>query len=608
MKTAPRLLIFVGLLAALVLGYRHLVYTGKIPRPNMMKSVIPLKVDEVTASVLTGGATTAVNLPGSSPSTACVDGNTRNCIAGPVHKIEIWAWNANMGLIYAVGSASDGKSVQTSKGSLMEKHAVNVQLVRQDDTGQMQNDLLDTAQRLASDPNADGVKFVTIMGDGGAQFFQAINPKLAKVCPDCIMKTVGVVGYSRGEDAFWGPQAWKDNCQAMRGGLTIGVLRDGDWNIAQKKLAQCQVPNNPDDTVYDPQAMNWVNADSYTKAAEMFSSATGYCEDLPVKGKLGGGKQHICAAGVVTWTPGDVTVAMHKGGVVPILSTRESLFQMPCILVGIDRWMKGHRKDVDGILAAAFEGADQVRGNPLALKRAGEVSAVLYKEETPDYWVKYYRGVKEQDVTGVMVPLGGSAVANLADNIQAFGLSGGPNLFDATYTRFGNLVVQQYPRLVPTFPPVAAITDTSYLKDITVSNTLPVNNPEAAQEYTAGKSMKTIEGRRNYAIQFTSGSAAILPASIPVLNELYSEIVITKYAVAVHGHTDNTGTPDGNMALSESRANAVKTFLVSKGGARMFPEGRIRAYSHGQDEPIASNSTAEGKAMNRRVEIVLGTL
>ncbi|MBN8495023.1 MAG: OmpA family protein, partial [Burkholderiales bacterium] len=70
------------------------------------------------------------------------------------------------------------------------------------------------------------------------------------------------------------------------------------------------------------------------------------------------------------------------------------------------------------------------------------------------------------------------------------------------------------------------------------------------------------------------------------------------------GHTDNIGTAAYNQALSERRANAVKDYLVSKG----IEKNRVYTEGKGMKNPIASNSTAEGRAKNRRTEIeVVGT-
>jgi len=69
-----------------------------------------------------------------------------------------------------------------------------------------------------------------------------------------------------------------------------------------------------------------------------------------------------------------------------------------------------------------------------------------------------------------MVDLGGSAVNNLADNQQLFGLvPGSTNIFAATYTVFGDIVKSQYPKLVPSLDPVADILDTSFVKQIVAS-------------------------------------------------------------------------------------------------------------------------------------------
>src|SRR5258708_7677551 len=79
------------------------------------------------------------------------------------------------------------------------------------------------------------------------------------------------------------------------------------------------------------------------------------------------------------------------------------------------------------MMAASFEAADQLKAFPEALKRAAGISAKVYNEQNGDYWLKYYQGTREQDKTGNMVELGGSAVNNLNDNLLLFGLQPGAN-------------------------------------------------------------------------------------------------------------------------------------------------------------------------------------
>jgi outer membrane protein OmpA-like peptidoglycan-associated protein len=71
--------------------------------------------------------------------------------------------------------------------------------------------------------------------------------------------------------------------------------------------------------------------------------------------------------------------------------------------------------------------------------------------------------------------------------------------------------------------------------------------------------------------------------------------------VLIVGHTDNTGTADYNVDLSRRRADAVKSFIAA---ANVEP-GRLTTKGKGATEPIADNSTVEGRAQNRRVEIVI---
>ena len=71
--------------------------------------------------------------------------------------------------------------------------------------------------------------------------------------------------------------------------------------------------------------------------------------------------------------------------------------------------------------------------------------------------------------------------------------------------------------------------------------------------------------------------------------------------LAIEGYTDNTGTPDYNLKLSQQRSDAVRNFLISQG---LSPDG-ITSTGLGQADPVADNTTTAGRKLNRRVEIIV---
>jgi outer membrane protein OmpA-like peptidoglycan-associated protein len=73
------------------------------------------------------------------------------------------------------------------------------------------------------------------------------------------------------------------------------------------------------------------------------------------------------------------------------------------------------------------------------------------------------------------------------------------------------------------------------------------------------------------------------------------------YQLSVSGYTDNVGNAADNLILSHDRADNVKAYLIKQG----VEEARITAEGYGLEDPIADNSTAEGRALNRRVEFLV---
>ncbi|AXT35137.1 glycine zipper 2TM domain-containing protein [Phaeobacter sp. LSS9] len=103
-------------------------------------------------------------------------------------------------------------------------------------------------------------------------------------------------------------------------------------------------------------------------------------------------------------------------------------------------------------------------------------------------------------------------------------------------------------------------------------------------------------------LTFATDSSAISPAVRSDLNKVASSLVrYPNSQVQVIGHTDSDGDAGYNQGLSERRANAVADQIQAGG----VPYNRVQIIGRGESQPVASNLTAEGKARNRRVEIVV---
>jgi outer membrane protein OmpA-like peptidoglycan-associated protein len=103
-------------------------------------------------------------------------------------------------------------------------------------------------------------------------------------------------------------------------------------------------------------------------------------------------------------------------------------------------------------------------------------------------------------------------------------------------------------------------------------------------------------------LTFRTDSAEIDPTSAAVLDDVAQAMTANPTArIRVEGHTDNTGAADTNQALSQSRAESTRAYLASKG----IDSARIDAVGHGADQPLTSNDRPEGRAQNRRTEIVV---
>lgn len=582
-KTSGKIVLILLVVGIIFLG--KVLWWDKRPKDAKQSTDIgKVALPDAPEASLKGNAT-LLTLPEATP----------NANGGTKIVWKVMAWNSQFPLMYANGGAL------TTKGSLIDKANLQVEIVRQDDCNKSIADIVKLANDYKNDASTPGV-FASFMGDGMPAFFAALAKELEPLGPDYQPIAFYAMGKSYGEDQIMGPIEWKKNPQSAKGKTVACVLRDGDMNILLKWAGDNSIKVNPDETTYDKDAINLVAANDFLDAPNKY--ITGYRESrkLIVNGKKINRDTTVGVDGVATWTPGDVNVAKQKGGLVTIASTKQYATQMPNITITIKKWAYDHRSDIENLIIALAQAGDQVRSFNEAKNFAAKVSASVYNEQSADYWLKYYNGSVEKDVQGLNVQLGGSMAFNLSDAANMFGLGKDQlDRYKIVYTTFGNILSKMYPELLKNYPAYATVVDKSFLQTV-ISNHPELTTGEALKISYSDEITSEVSSK-SYQIQFETGSAIIKAESYSQLDEiLKSSVVAEGLKVGVYGHTDNVGKEAANQTLSEQRANSVKNYLISKGIATE----RIESKGFGSSQPIADNGTAAGKAQNRRVQIILG--
>jgi outer membrane protein OmpA-like peptidoglycan-associated protein len=102
-------------------------------------------------------------------------------------------------------------------------------------------------------------------------------------------------------------------------------------------------------------------------------------------------------------------------------------------------------------------------------------------------------------------------------------------------------------------------------------------------------------------VLFKTGKWDLKAGAMAKLDQIADALRGKEQPIVVYGFTDNVGTRDNNMDLSQKRAQSVRDYLVTKG----LPQDLITAQGKGPDDPISDNNSVEGRAANRRVELVV---
>ena len=524
----------------------------------------------------------------------------------PLVRIAGYAWNAQSGIIVSNGGP------KTTKGSLMEKNGVNLEIIRQDwlsELRNMQMKFIEEFDKGEAFPSSDKSVFaVMIMGDGAPFYISSVQKSLdEKYGKDKYhLQVMGVVGMSYGEDKLIGPPSWKSDPKSMKGSVISAVLGDGDWVTTVNYCFANGLKVNPDPTTYDADAVNIYPSenDDYIKSAEELikSQTAGWTVTLKevINGKLTGKSVNRKIDGCATWTPGDKTVFDKLTGFVDIVSTKEFNNQMPTALIGVKEWAVKNPEIVSNILKSALTASNQMKNYEDWKVRASQALADTYKIETPEYWYKMFKG-QQGTKGGLTYNMGGSKVFNYADAMQYFGLSDGVNRYKSVYNQVSGYLTELNPfgfnENVGAVVPYDQAVNLFFLKNINDIESTSADKADYSNQATE------VVASGEWKINFNTGSAEISNSSSKEVEKIYNLLIQAENTkLTVVGHTDNVGNPDANLALSKSRAEAVVNYLKQKG----IPASRFQLVDgKGQSDPVADNNSASGKAQNRRVVITL---
>lgn len=287
------------------------------------------------------------------------------------------------------------------------------------------------------------------------------------------------------------------------------------------------------------------------------------------------------------WEP-DVSQALaSRPGSHLLFSTADATELVADVLLGRKSYLDAHQDVVQKLLRVWF--AAVARGNADQPAAAKLISSVAPR----------FRDELGYDKT--LAALGWVKWSTLADNVKLFGLDGSAPGFDRIYNQADGIWIN-YPeadvkeRFVP-----GALRDGRAVEAIWRAAGKPLARVEQSFRQAQARSGAALF-TKPISIGFDSGSDELGTEAIALLNQqVLPQLQIAGGMYArVEGNTDSIGDYANNQSLSQRRADAIVAYLVSRG----IPSERLVARGNGSAAPVASNRTADGRAQNRRTDVL----
>jgi NitT/TauT family transport system substrate-binding protein len=287
------------------------------------------------------------------------------------------------------------------------------------------------------------------------------------------------------------------------------------------------------------------------------------------------------------WEP-DVTLALAaRPGSHRLFSTADATELVADVLIARQDLLESHPDIAEKVARVQFQAAAEGNRDKPAAARLISTAAPRFRDE-----LGYEPTLKA---------LEWAKWTELPDNVRFFGLDGTPPAFDRVYNQADSIWIN-YPEaeIKDRFAPVALRND-HIVRRIWEGSGKPAARAAEIFDSTVAKTGTPIF-TKPVSLAFATGSSELDPQAIAVVNQqILPQLQIAGGMYArVEGNTDSQGEPDANQQLSLRRAFAIVEYLVSRG----VPRDRMVARGNGEAIPVASNKTAEGRALNRRTDVL----
>lgn len=373
--------------------------------------------------------------------------------------------------------------------------------------------------------------------------------------------------------------------------LQMDWSRGGDACVATKEVQKVEdlqgkrsavLMFSPDHTLFEFMITN--SRLTREQSAEVRKS-TKFSLDDPTYARTLFEKKEVDVA--CLWEP-DVTLALEsRPGAHRLFSTEDATELVADVLLARKDFLDQHQDVAQKLLRSWFAGV--AWGNADKPAAAKLISTVANR----------FRDELGYDKT--LAGLDWVRWTTLADNVKLFGVDGNAPGFDRVYNQADGIWIG-YPEaeIKDRFAP-AALRDERAVRAIWEAAGKPVATVEESfrqDEARTGAALFT----KPISITFDTGSNSLSAEAIALLNQqVLPQLLIAGGMYArIEGNTDSIGDYGMNQALSEQRAAAIVSYLVSRG----IPGGRLVARGNGSSSPIATNKTADGRALNRRTDVL----